>query len=653
MNLAYLLDPVFQIEGINGKPLVEGYIEVYLAGTVERYITYQSFDGVKNPFKVPLSADGRATVLADQTHHYDIYVYDSFSNLVCSRKNVSCVGFVSVVNKDNVQVVTYDVTKWTDIDFTEQLMLRYIYHDTVVSSAAYTCTDTALKFYVDIENEVYVVQLLHDTNEWSATKVDASSVYVATWGAPLASLNSISPDVLVYTKYDDDVYMCSYRSNTEWRFTCIDGDMINEAVVIEQGWTNNAISIGGNSTLVILRYGDAVTQTNEELTQLFKQGRLYVLYQDTQLIQCKGINFGKAFAFIDETNSEHEVNQIFYNAGSSQWYQQTYDTYRVMTRAKNGAEGYLGNVMSAGEGIALSYDSTGKLLVTNAANRIGLVVNASPSYPVDQILEMFYKDRTFAFDPTTTPVKTFAQVKAYMSENRVVYGRTDGTTRHEYTLTYVDGQFSWSHDEYELQTKLTFDSTPTSDSSNPVTSDGIKKALDAKQDKLTIDSTPTKNSSNPVSSGGVYTAIAPLNSAAFSCVYFNVTPSYQTAKVFNVTSKDGSTLFKLTVVLGQSNLLVNMTDPTKTWTGITEDFTKQTLTTNTYQVNKSTSKQLANIDWTVTHNVNIQLVKDANRLNINLYHYSNYESCSIQIISNVLINEQQAASDTPIEGPTT
>lgn len=72
------------------------------------------------------------------------------------------------------------------------------------------------------------------------------------------------------------------------------------------------------------------------------------------------------------------------------------------------------------------------------------------------------------------------------------------------------------------QDKLTFDNAPKIDSTNPVTSDGVFKAVDKvfndsksytdtklakKQDKLTFDSTPTANSSNPVTSGGVKTAI--------------------------------------------------------------------------------------------------------------------------------------------------
>ena len=67
LNLAYLFDPFFQIENNNGKPVVGGHIEVFAAGTDVKYITYQSWDGTQNPFKIPLGSDGRATVLAMTT----------------------------------------------------------------------------------------------------------------------------------------------------------------------------------------------------------------------------------------------------------------------------------------------------------------------------------------------------------------------------------------------------------------------------------------------------------------------------------------------------------------------------------------------------------------------------------------------------------
>lgn len=59
----------------------------------------------------------------------------------------------------------------------------------------------------------------------------------------------------------------------------------------------------------------------------------------------------------------------------------------------------------------------------------------------------------------------------------------------------------------KVQESLTFDSTPTSGSTNPVTSDGIYTALEGKQDTLYFDTVPTLLSSNPVTSGGVYDAL--------------------------------------------------------------------------------------------------------------------------------------------------
>ena len=76
------------------------------------------------------------------------------------------------------------------------------------------------------------------------------------------------------------------------------------------------------------------------------------------------------------------------------------------------------------------------------------------------------------------------------------------------------------------QDKLSFDATPTENSTNPVTSGGVYNAIETekqgvnqtietlnqkintKQDKLSFDATPTENSTNPVTSGGVYNALS-------------------------------------------------------------------------------------------------------------------------------------------------
>lgn len=51
------------------------------------------------------------------------------------------------------------------------------------------------------------------------------------------------------------------------------------------------------------------------------------------------------------------------------------------------------------------------------------------------------------------------------------------------------------------------DTTPTENSTAPITSGGVYTALGTKQDTLTFDSAPTDESTNPVTSAGVYTAL--------------------------------------------------------------------------------------------------------------------------------------------------
>ena len=62
------------------------------------------------------------------------------------------------------------------------------------------------------------------------------------------------------------------------------------------------------------------------------------------------------------------------------------------------------------------------------------------------------------------------------------------------------------------QDRLTFDTTPTENSQNPVQSGGIFAALAGKQDKLTFDLQPTRYSTNPVVSGALYNIFQAINS---------------------------------------------------------------------------------------------------------------------------------------------
>jgi len=103
-ELGYLLFPFEQYSNLAGKPLVGGHMEIFEAGTDTKYISYQNWDGAENPFKIPLPADGRITVLADPTKTFDCYLYDSYNNLVCSRLNVQCCvpGNISIKGADTI-----------------------------------------------------------------------------------------------------------------------------------------------------------------------------------------------------------------------------------------------------------------------------------------------------------------------------------------------------------------------------------------------------------------------------------------------------------------------------------------------------------------------------------------------------------------------
>ncbi len=64
------------------------------------------------------------------------------------------------------------------------------------------------------------------------------------------------------------------------------------------------------------------------------------------------------------------------------------------------------------------------------------------------------------------------------------------------------------------QDVLTFDTTPTAGSTNPVTSEGIKTYVDTHTPTITMDDAPSASSSNPVKSSGIYSALQSKQNSA-------------------------------------------------------------------------------------------------------------------------------------------
>ena len=89
MSLSYLLSPTFQFTNVSGKPLTDGYINLYISGTRSKYYAFSDFDGTLHPFNIPLNALGTAVILVSPAHSYDIYVYNSVGTLQMSRFNIT------------------------------------------------------------------------------------------------------------------------------------------------------------------------------------------------------------------------------------------------------------------------------------------------------------------------------------------------------------------------------------------------------------------------------------------------------------------------------------------------------------------------------------------------------------------------------------
>lgn len=102
--LNYLLQPNFQFVDINGKPLVGGWIEVFLHNTTTPYITKADFEGTDNPFKVVLDSKGMAVVIADDTNSYDVFVYGKNGGLFWSASNVTISTYANVRGEGAIDV---------------------------------------------------------------------------------------------------------------------------------------------------------------------------------------------------------------------------------------------------------------------------------------------------------------------------------------------------------------------------------------------------------------------------------------------------------------------------------------------------------------------------------------------------------------------
>ena len=121
MSLVYLLSPTFQFSNVSGRPLTDGYVNVYISGTRSKYYAFSDFEGTLHPFNIPLNALGSAVILVSPAHSYDIYVYNALGTLQMSRYNITPATGEGTVITDVTTLTSKDGT----VDITANSSTNY------------------------------------------------------------------------------------------------------------------------------------------------------------------------------------------------------------------------------------------------------------------------------------------------------------------------------------------------------------------------------------------------------------------------------------------------------------------------------------------------------------------------------------------------
>lgn len=214
---AYLLDPTFELINTAGKPLTGGWINVYVAGTRNKYYCASDFNGTLHPFDIPLDSIGANIVLASPEFRYDVYVYNKYGTLVMSRYNVAPVlgGSVSV---SGINDIVSDDGTVTVNQYGETFSLSIA--DTVSAVSSLQDAVSGLDIRVqDLESAVTGIEASLDG------KKDVQAPYNAS-GTNVQTITSVTQDAngVISVEYSD---IQAQNPLTPGQYVTIDDDVIS------------------------------------------------------------------------------------------------------------------------------------------------------------------------------------------------------------------------------------------------------------------------------------------------------------------------------------------------------------------------------------------------------------------------------------------
>ena len=162
------------------------------------------------------------------------------------------------------------------------------------------------------------------------------------------------------------------------------------------------------------------------------------------------------------------------------------------------------------KGLLADYNTEGKKLQTELIAGDNITIGGS-TISSDQLFVAKYgtttyqeiKDAYYAGKICTVLYASRYFYVTRIDSSHILFASSNGTEE-MYSVSVGSGN-TWSFRSAKLQSKLTFDSAPKAGSTNPVTSDGIKTAIDAKQNSLTAGNNITIDGST-ISSDQVFVA---------------------------------------------------------------------------------------------------------------------------------------------------
>ena len=544
MNLAYLLSPTFQFTNVSGKPLVDGYVNVYISGTRSKYYAFSDFDGTLHPFNIPLNALGSTVILVSPAHSYDIYVYNSVGTLQMSRYNITPATGEGTVITDvttlNSKDGTVDITANSSTDYDLSIATKIAelkqYTDQAKNDAIETANTSIAALddkKKDKQNELNfngsaaktVKKIAQNANgelnvEFEDIDLPGYSISSSDGSINVSTSEGVTDLTLPSDVVRDSAYthIDAATANPLMDGTAAVGMSTKYAREDHVHPSDTSREDIANKTTVVLGTSDSKYPTDKAVAEfvnssiatntanyISNNGEPFTSVE--QLEAYSGPVTNNDYAFVTGTDSEGNTYYDRYKAtvsGSTVTWALEYRlnnssfTAAQWSAINSGITSALvakihthsnkavldgitssdianwnskQNSLTAGDNITIDGNTISSDQVFVATYGTTKYAEVKAAYDAGKICTVVYDERYFYFNLIDYRHAVFVSVK-------------EGN---EISIVAVGSGNTWSFSTVNFQPKLTFDSAPKAGSNNPVTSKGIKTAIDTVNAKgLTI-----------------------------------------------------------------------------------------------------------------------------------------------------------------------